>query len=191
APAVGGGGLAARLRGLPPAERAHQLLELVRVHVAFVLGHAGADQVGPDTAFKEAGFDSLTSVELRNRLREATGLNLPATTVFDHPTPVGLAVHLGERLGLSDGSPESGEALLSDIGRLEAALAARAPQAQVRAQVTARLRRLLSDWVASAPAEGAAGDTAMDPATPHGAGIDVEAASDDELFALIDTEFGA
>ncbi|MDX2543668.1 SDR family NAD(P)-dependent oxidoreductase, partial [Streptomyces sp. WI04-05B] len=94
-----GGGLAARLVGLAPQEQEALLLDLVRGQVANVLGHAGVANVGAETAFKEAGFDSLTSVELRNRLREATGLKLTATVVFDYPTPLALARHLAEELG--------------------------------------------------------------------------------------------
>ncbi|WP_405854126.1 SDR family NAD(P)-dependent oxidoreductase [Streptomyces sp. NBC_01515] len=95
----GTGGLADRLAGLTPEEQEALLLDLVRGQVATVLGHAGADDVRSEKAFKDAGFDSLTSVELRNRVREATGLSLPTTVVFDYPTPLALARHLHEAFG--------------------------------------------------------------------------------------------
>ncbi|MEU1013999.1 type I polyketide synthase, partial [Streptomyces sp. NPDC005890] len=95
----GTGELARRLTGLDTAEQEALLLDLVRTHAATVLGHAGPEGIKHDTAFRDSGFDSLTSVELRNRLREATGLKLPATVVFDHPTPLALARHLHGELG--------------------------------------------------------------------------------------------
>ncbi|AUS81186.1 hypothetical protein C1701_25820 [Actinoalloteichus sp. AHMU CJ021] len=88
------------LVGLPEEERPRVVLELVRAQVAVVLGHGSGDDVAPDQTFSDAGFDSLTAVELRNRLNSVTGLRLSATVVFDYPTPAELAEFvLAEVLG--------------------------------------------------------------------------------------------
>ncbi|MCA6095638.1 acyltransferase domain-containing protein, partial [Streptomyces sp. SCA3-4] len=94
------GALGQRLAALPEHQRDEAALDLVRAHIAAVLGHAEARQVEAEWTFKDLGFDSLSSVELRNQLTEATGLRLPSGLLFDHPTPDALARHLSaEALG--------------------------------------------------------------------------------------------
>ncbi|MFE0023213.1 beta-ketoacyl synthase N-terminal-like domain-containing protein [Amycolatopsis sp. NPDC059021] len=158
------GGLARRLAGLAAAEQEALLLELVRGQVAVVLGHADAGGVRADAAFKDAGFDSLTSVELRNRLRAATGLKLPATLVFDHPNPQALARHLRTELAVDEASPA--DSVLAGLAGLETAIAASGGDCD---RIATRLRELLK------AAEGAATVTE-----------DLDTASDEELFALVD-----
>ena len=94
----GDGSLARRLAGMRERERKAAVLEFVRGQVASVLGHTAPEAIGPERAFKDFGFDSLLGVELRNRLAQAVDLHLPATLVFDYPTPLELAEHLTREL---------------------------------------------------------------------------------------------
>jgi acyl carrier protein len=113
------------LAGLPAARRTAVVLNLVRSTVAAVLGHAGPEAVTADRAFRDLGFDSLGSVELRNQLNVATGLTLPATLVFDYPTPAVLAGHILRELdpgGAVPDSPDHPDADDSEIRSLLASL---------------------------------------------------------------------
>ncbi|HME74694.1 MAG TPA: SDR family NAD(P)-dependent oxidoreductase, partial [Mycobacterium sp.] len=95
--------LAHRIHGLTEAEQHSVLLDLVRSHIATVLGNTTPEAIDPDKAFQELGFDSLTAVEMRNRLKAATGLALSPTLIFDYPTPSGLATYIrGELAGVPE-----------------------------------------------------------------------------------------
>jgi short-subunit dehydrogenase len=106
----GAAGLRERLAGRGEAEQLKELLDLVRGQAATVLGHSSSQTVEADRGFLDMGFDSLTAVELRNRINTAAGLRLPATALFDYPTPSTMARHLYEELGLEGGAGQAGDA---------------------------------------------------------------------------------
>ncbi|MFD0052791.1 type I polyketide synthase [Streptomyces sp. NPDC127168] len=171
------GRLADRLVGLSAAKQESLLLGVVCAQAAVVLGHSGPENVRVEMAFNEAGFDSLTSVELRNRLREATGLKLPATLVFDHPTPLALARYLRTELAVDEASPA--DAVLAGLAGLEAAIESAGGDEAARERITVRLLELLrTAETAGGPGDGAGGADASDE--------DLDTASDEELFALVD-----
>jgi acyl transferase domain-containing protein/acyl carrier protein len=172
-----------RLAGITRAEQSLVLLEVVRTNAAAALGHPSTDEVGAGRAFKELGFDSLIALELRNRLTVATGQKLPATLVFDYPTPAALAEFLcGELVG--DAGPAAAPGL-AELDALESALSVLDPESETRDDIAARLRDLAAKW--AAPRAAGAG-------TAGGEGEVVTAqlqqASPDEVFDFIDKELG-
>ncbi|WP_460370637.1 acyl carrier protein, partial [Actinocorallia lasiicapitis] len=173
---AGGDGLLRKLAGLTGPDRDRTLLELVRGQVARVLGHGGVTAVDPDRAFNELGFTSLTAVELRNALNGQTGLRLPTTLVFDHPTARAVARHVAESLD-SAGGADDAQRLIGEIDRLDASLSGLSPDDTTRPLLTARLEALLRKWRdPSGPAD--------DPAT------DLASATDGELFEVLERELG-
>jgi acyl carrier protein len=158
-----------RLAALTAAQAEQALVDLVRSHVAAVLGYTGPASVDPDRAFVELGFDSLTAVELRNRLEAETGLSLPPALAFDHPTVTAVGAHLLTEL--APAAPDPRTALRSALADVEALLLAQpVPDPALSELVTATLTRL-----AGGPAAGGVEQRIND-------------ASDEEIFAFIDNE---
>ncbi|MFB7469135.1 type I polyketide synthase [Streptomyces sp. NPDC056224] len=177
--------LRAELDGVGAAESGRILLALVRTHVAAVLGYTSATAVEADLAFRDMGFDSLAAVELRKRLTAASGCDLPATLIFDYPTPRAAAAHLGERMEAEPLGGDPAAAALAELDRIEAVLTgfpSTGGDSEVigaRADaITARLEAVVRRW---RDARGAG---------PADDGPDLETVTDEELFDVLDSEFG-
>jgi acyl carrier protein len=172
-----------RLSRASEQDRRPLLLKLVRTEIARVLGHATPETVDPKRAFKELGFDSLTAVELRNRLEAVTELELPATLVFDYPTPIVLSDYLLAELGV--GGVSRGAALDADLAGLERALVS-LEDGPERSDAATRLRALLNRI------EGRDRERSVNGGSEPVAVLErVQAASDEEIFDFIDRELGA
>ncbi|MEH0972254.1 SDR family NAD(P)-dependent oxidoreductase [Micromonospora sp. CPCC 205546] len=164
--------LSSRLAGLAGPEQREVLLTLVRTNVAAVLAHGSVETVRAEQAFKQMGFDSLTAVELRNRLNQATGLRLPATLTFDHPTPAALVEHLVGELGGNQAQLNL-RALVDGIARVEATLELVDAAQTAETDIAAALQRLLTRWRdKSSPAEAK----------------DLASVTADDLFDILDSE---
>nr|WP_328707625.1 type I polyketide synthase [Streptomyces mesophilus] len=176
-------GLAEQLKELDRGEAEAALLQAVRTQTALVLGHADAARISPGESFKKLGIDSLTALELRNKLTAVTGLKLPATLVFDHPTPAAIAQFLSAAIGPQEApQPVSPLAhLAKEIeglgGRLEEAF--RSLDQDEQATVSTLLGEL-QGRVRSLTGAGA----------PQGVADQISSASAGDLLALLDKELG-
>jgi candicidin polyketide synthase FscB len=181
-------GLAQRLATLSPAEQEALLLDLVRGHVAAVIGHSSADAVEAERGFLDLGMSSVTAVELRNRLNAESGLRLPTTLVFDYPTPSSLVRHLLSEMAV-DGA-DGADPVLAELESLERAVSHAALDAAKKGQLVKRLKNLQWKLDTADDAASDRDDPGSEPDPDPDSGSGLAASTDDEMFDLIDKELG-
>ena len=176
----GQGSLAARLADAPESEHAAIVQQLVLTHVAAVLGHASPAAIDPQRPFKELGIDSLGATELRNRLGHATGLKLPTTLAFDHPTPAAVAQHLHQQ---ADGDDTTEATIVDAFDKVEALLSSISADSAERTRMRVRFQAFnqrVQTFLADSPdlvaSDGAEADV----------GRALESATEEELLAYFD-----
>ncbi|MGW7492667.1 type I polyketide synthase, partial [Streptomyces sp. NPDC054786] len=174
----GGDGFTAELAVLPARQQARVLLDMVRTHVAELLGYDSAEQLDLRRPFEDLGFDSVAAVDLTNRLSTAVGRRLPSTMVFDHASPEALADFLCSELR-QDG-PGDGLSVLAELDRIEAAVIAMQPDEIRRDRLVDRLQTLLTR----------AGEAAGEPAQAAIVPDELADATADDVFDFIDRELG-
>ena len=175
--------LVTRLHGLSAEQRHGELVNLVCGNAATVLGHANAADINASSVFQDLGFDSLTAVELRNRLKTVTGLSLSPTLIFDYPTPVVLAEHLDSRLGITTTGADQPNlmARFNDITReLQTLLNQPDWKPEDKPHLTNKIQTLLTALGAH-----------LAPDSPDQDDEDLLTATESQLFAILDEELGS
>jgi acyl transferase domain-containing protein/acyl carrier protein len=170
--AADAGSLTRKLAAAPESEWDAIVAEVVREHVAGVLGHASSGAIDPQHTFKDLGFDSLAAVEFKNRLNQATGLKVPATLIFDYPTPNAVAQYIRAKTA---GAKPAQTPLEDQLDRLEITAASIAGDERTRAR--ARLQTLLAQLTDEEQAEGDAEEAEK-----------ISSATADDIFELLDKQ---
>ncbi|WFB10965.1 SDR family NAD(P)-dependent oxidoreductase [Streptomyces sp. LX-29] len=173
--------LVAQLAGTAADQRRALLVEAVRAQAAAVLGYTSQGAIRGDRAFRELGLDSVTAVELRNRLGALTGLRLPTGLVFDYPNPEAVADFLLQELDpdAGEGGEASSASALEEFEKLETTLLEMEPDSSVRTRIMMRMQALVSQW--REPGDPEPGPSETD---------DLQSATDDEMFDLLSKKFG-
>jgi len=171
--------LAAQLEAMTAAQRQATIDTLIRTHAAATLAYPSPDAIDPATAFTDLGFDSLTAVELRNRLATATGLRLPATLVFDHPTSAALCHYIQSEILGPDDEQATILAAFAGLEKVESSLSQIIEDRAARARITLRLKGIISALnSAEGPVDGEVTEK-------------IQSASDEEVFEFIDKQLGS